>query len=259
MKLIFFGATEFSKALLLHLLKNKFAPAAIFTIPETFARSYSSTPVANVNFANLGEIARQYDIPLFSVESGKGKRIGDYKDIIKSIEPDLILVLGWYYLVPRRIRDLARHGAWGIHASLLPKYAGGAPLVWTIINGERETGVTLFRLDDGVDSGDIIYQKDFPIGYEDTIKEVYEKATEASKVILMDALNHIDTIRYKPQDKADIKIYPQRTPEDGKIDWNKPAIEIYNFIRAQSDPYPGAFVRTIDKKKLVIDKAHIEE
>ena len=243
MKLIFFGATEFSKALLLHLLKNKFAPAAIFTIPETFAISYSSTPVANVNFANLGEIARQYDIPLFSVESGKGKRIGDYKDIIKSIEPDLILVLGWYYLVPRRIRDLARH----------------APLVWTIINGERETGVTLFRLDDGVDSGDIIYQKDFPIGYEDTIKEVYEKATEASKVILMDALNHIDTIRYKPQDKADIKIYPQRTPEDGEIDWNKPAIEIYNFIRAQSDPYPGAFVRTIDKKKLVIDKAHIEE
>ena len=72
-----------------------------------------------------------------------------------------MLILGWFYKVPKSIRDLSKLGAWGIHASLLPKYAGGSPLTWAIINGEKQTGITLFRLDDGIDDGDIISQKNF--------------------------------------------------------------------------------------------------
>jgi methionyl-tRNA formyltransferase len=205
----------------------------------------------------LRPIAEKYNIPFYEVDALPGKRIGDYYDIIKEIEPDLILVMGWYYMVPRRIRELARHGAWGIHASLLPKYAGGAPLVWAMINGEKETGITLFRLGDGVDDGDIIEQKSFVIEFEDTIKEVYEKANEAAKDILVKSLGQIERIMPKPQVESQIEIYPQRRPEDGEIDLKKTALEIYNFVRAQSSPYPGAFIKTVDGKRLVIEKARV--
>ena len=162
-------------------------------------------------------------------------------------------------MIPQSIRELVKYGAWGIHASLLPNYAGGAPLSWAIINGEKETGITLFRMEDGVDDGDIIAQKSFTIEYEDAIKEVYEKATIASKDILKNVLTNIKDIKPIPQNKVEIEIYPQRSPKDGKIDLTKSSEEIYNFIRAQSSPYPGAFITTSDGKKLVIEKARIED
>jgi methionyl-tRNA formyltransferase len=254
MKIIFFGATKFSEAMLFHLLSNKFKVEAIFTIPEEFHISYSNEKVKNYNYADLNLIANEHDIKLYEVDSVADKKINDYYEIIKEIAPDIILVLGWYYMVPKKIREIAKFGAWGIHASLLPKYAGGAPLVWAIINGEKEAGVTLFKLDDGVDDGDIIAQRSFPIEFQDTIKEIYEKAIEASQTILIEALNNVDRIEFKLQDKSKIEIYPQRKPEDGKIDLTKTAIENYNFIRAQTRPYPGAYT-TIDEEKIHIWKA----
>lgn len=161
-------------------------------------------------------------------------------------------------MIPKKTRELTTYGAWGIHASLLPKYAGGAPLNWAIINGEKETGVTLFRMEDGVDDGDIIAQKSYSIEYEDTIKEVYVKATDASKKILNKVLHNINNVVFKAQNKKNIEVYPQRKPEDGEIDFSKTSIELYNFIRAQSSPYPGAFIRTIDGKKIIIEKVRIE-
>lgn len=234
------GTTKFSESMLTYLLMNNFKIETIFTIPEEFYISYSSRKIKNYNYANLKYVAKKHKINIYEVES-TSKKITNYYEVIKKIGPDVILVLGWYYMVPKIIRDLAKYGTWGIHASLLPKYAGGAPLVWAIINGERETGVTLFKLDDGVDDGDIIAQKSFSIEFKDTIKEVYQKAIKASKEILIEALNNIDKIKFKPQDKSKIEVYPQRKPEDGKIDLTKTVMEIYNFIRAQTKPYPGAY------------------
>jgi methionyl-tRNA formyltransferase len=256
---IFFGCTNYSKSLLSFLIQNNLFPLAIFSIPEEFNISYSASKVKNTNYANLSEIANQHKIPFYIVDSIDGIKTIDYFDIIRSYNADLILVLGWYYMVPKKIRDLAKYGAWGIHASLLPKYAGGAPLNWAIINGETETGVTIFRMEDGVDDGDIIDQKSFIIEFEDTIKEVYHKATLASKELLLKALLNIQSVEFKKQEKSRIEIYPQRKPSDGEIDFQKPAIDIYNFIRAQSDPYPGAFFKTIDGKKIIIEKARIAE
>jgi methionyl-tRNA formyltransferase len=212
--------------------------------------------MVNYNYADLTKIAGKYGIPSFEVNSVEGKRLKDYKDVVEGMNPDLILAYGWYYMIPDKIRSLAKYGAWGIHASLLPKYAGGAPLVWAIINGEKEAGVTLFRMKDGVDDGDIILQEKFPIEFEDTINEVYRKAVEASKRVLVRALLNIDKIEYKPQDPAKIEVYPQRTPEDGLIDWNKSAVEIYNFVRAQTLPYPCAFTY-VDGRKIKVISARI--
>lgn len=258
MKIVFLGATAFSRELLGHLLENGIKPVQLFTIPEEFSISYSEGKVKNYNYANLHELAAQAGIPSADVESTSGKRLTDYYDELKTLEPDVILVMGWYYMVPKKIRELARYGAWGIHASLLPRYAGGAPLVWAIINGEKETGVSLFRLDDGVDDGDIIAQQAFPIAEDDSIKEVYAKATEASKKILLKALQNAGDIVFHPQDKNAIEVWPQRKPEDGEIDLDWPAEKIYNFIRAQSPPYPGAFIKTANGDKIYIDKARLE-
>lgn len=253
----FLGCTNFSKSLLLHLIDNGYIPAVIFTIPKEFTISYSSEKIQNSNFANLKEIANQNSIPIFEVESKKGMRLDDYQDVIQDMRVELMLVLGWYYMISKSVRESLKYGAWGIHASLLPKYAGGAPLSWAIIKGEVETGVTLFRMDDGVDDGDIIAQKSFEIHQKDTIKDVYIKADEVSKIVLSEVLGDIRSVVFAPQDKSAIKIYPQRCPADGELDLSQTSEQLYNFIRAQSSPYPGAFIKTVDGKKLIIEKARI--
>lgn len=237
----FFGATNYSKELLLYLIAQNIKPVVIFSIPEEFSISYSKEKIKNINFGNLREIANEYDIPYYEVDSAEGKRLKDYYYILKSFKLDLHLVLGWYYMISKDIRILAKYGAWGIHASLLPKYAGNAPLNWAIIHGEKETGVTLFRMEDGVDDGDIIKQLKFEIDYKDTIKEVYEKATQVSKIILKEVLADLLQATFTPQKKELIEVYPPRAPADGKIDWNNTASNLYNFIRAQTLPYPCAF------------------
>jgi methionyl-tRNA formyltransferase len=254
----FLGCTQFSRALLLHLIKNQYIPAVIFTIPEEFNISYSNSKVRNSNFANLNEIANQNSIPIFEVESKNGRRLEDYKEVIHKMGVELMLVLGWYYMIPKSVRLHLVYGAWGIHASLLPKYAGGAPLNWAMIKGEKVTGVTLFKMDDGIDDGDIISQRSFKINYKDTIKDVYLNAEETSKLLLSDILSDISAVRFTPQDKSEIEVYPQRSPDDGEIDFNQSAENLYNFIRAQSSPYPGAFIRTVDGRKLIIESARIE-
>ncbi len=258
MRILFLGCTKFSQEILEFLISEKANIVAIAGIPEFFKISYSENEVKNTNYANLEKYAKELKVPYIEVNSVKGKRLTDNLELIEKLKPDVIFVMGWYYMIPKSVRSIAKFGAWGIHASLLPNYAGGAPLVWAIIEGQKETGVTLFRMEDGVDDGDIIEQIKFPINDDDTIKEVYNKATFYSKKILIKVLNS-NLIEFKPQDKSLIKVYPQRSPKDGEIDFNKKGIEIYNFIRAQSSPYPGAFFRTKDGKKIIIEKARLED
>jgi len=256
---IFCGATNFSKELLLELINHNFIPSAIFAIPKEFFIKYRGDgqirKVVNYNYANLKEIASEYNIPCFEVDGSHGKKLLDYVEIIKGFSPQLMLCLGWYYLVPKKIREIPTMGAWGIHASLLPKYAGGAPLVWAIINGEKETGVTLFKFDDSVDGGDIIKQKKFSILFEDTIKEVYDKATKASKEMLVEVLANLDKVTFTPQDKSKIEVWSQRSSADGIIDWSRSVIDVFNFIRAQTKPYPGAYT-FLGEKRMVIWRAY---
>ncbi|MCW5906552.1 MAG: methionyl-tRNA formyltransferase [Chitinophagales bacterium] len=251
-RIVFLGCTKFSEELLATLFDiPQVEVSAIFSIPKTFSISYSKEPVVNTNYADLQTIAEQRGIPFFEVDSVPGKKLTDYTSQLQELAPDVMLVLGWYYMVPKSVRNIAKAGAWGIHASLLPKYAGGAPLVWAIINGETQTGVTLFKLDNGVDDGDIICQQAFPIEKEDTIKEVYAKATEHSKLLLKQALTNINNVTFTPQDKSKIEVYPQRKPEDGEIDWNWDPERIKNFVRAQTKPYPGAYT-IINNKKIIL-------
>ena len=158
---IFLGSTEYSAKVLRFLVNKGYKPKAVFYIPKKYRIKINGDYIEreNYNYADLKKLANVYEIPAYEVNSVEGKRMMDYKGVISSLEPDFILALGWYYMIPRSIRKLAKYGSWGIHASLLPKYAGGAPLVWAMINGERETGITLFRMDDGIDDGDMLCPK----------------------------------------------------------------------------------------------------
>jgi methionyl-tRNA formyltransferase len=254
-KIIFFGATKFSEEILINLLNDNCNISAIFSIPKKFNISYSDEKVVNYNYADLSKYANKLSIPFYLVDSSDEKKLIDYKSIIESLSPKVIIAVGWYYMVPKQIRKIPENGVWGIHASLLPNYAGGAPLVWAIINGEKETGVTLFKFDSGVDDGDIIFQEKIKINKKDTIKILSKKVSSLSKKIIKKALNQNKVI-YFPQDKSKIKVYPQRSPKDGKIDWSWDSQAINNFIRAQTKPYPGAWT-IIDGHKVTIWDAEI--
>ena len=140
----FFGSTNYSKKLLLFLIKKKFLPKAIFSSPKEYTISHSDEKIKNYNYANLKEIAGEYNLPFYEIDSIDGKRVKDFDNIIRDLSLDLILVLGWHYIIPKFVREKSKHGAWGIHASLLPNYAGGAPLNWAIINGEKKNWSNTF-------------------------------------------------------------------------------------------------------------------
>jgi len=160
---------------------------------------------------------------------------------VSSWSPDAFVVVGWYHKVPKRWRLLAH--AYGLHASLLPAYSGGAPLVWAMINGENTTGITLFQLDDGVDTGPILGQATTQISAVDTIATLYARIEELGVALLLEHLPKLATgqATLRPQPATGRRVCPQRGPEDGEIDWSKPAVQIDRFVRAQTKPYPGAF------------------
>lgn len=253
MRIVFFGATEIGHRCCEELFRMGENVVGIFTIPREFRISYSPTPVRVVTYRSFDELAAQHHVPIVYVTEKLGSE--PYLQTLREWKPDFGLAIGWYHMIPRTVRELFPLGVAGIHAALLPKYRGGAPLVWAIINGEKQTGVTLFYFDDGVDSGDIIAQRAFEITRDDTIKTVYEKATEASVEILREYIPKIrcGTAPRIPQNHAEATHFPQRKPEDGLIDWSKSPEEIRNFIRAQTRPYPGAFTYMNGKKVILWD------
>jgi methionyl-tRNA formyltransferase len=204
--------------------------------------------------SQIEAIARDNDIPFFETRNLKER---NYAEIIHgTLKPDLAFLIGVRVLVPVGIYAPIRLGALAAHDSLLPSYRGFAPLNWSLINGERQTGVTLFRLSEGVDDGPIVGQRAIPVAPNETAPQVYEKICTATIELVLDAYDRasqgeLNAIDQEP-DKASYA--SARTPNDGAIDWNSTTLGIYNQVRALTFPYPGAY--TFHKgKKLTIWKA----
>lgn len=172
---------------------------------------------------------------------------------------DLILVVSWRYLIPSNVYLRPRAGAFVLHDSLLPEYRGFAPTPWAIINGETQTGATLFEISKGVDSGDIVDQKSIPIGPDSTISEVMERVTQTYVEMLESNLNGLldGTARRVPQDNSRATFTCKRSPLDNEIDWSWPTDRIYNLIRACSEPYPGAFTYSGGKRLTIWTAARL--
>lgn len=162
---------------------------------------------------------------------------------IEKFKPDICFVMGWYYLIPDRVLKRVKGGFVGIHNSLLPKHRGFAPVVWAMILGEKYSGFSVFLFEKGMDTGDILFQKKVPILEEDYVYDVLKKIDNEVEVFFRENYLRIlsGELEAKKQGHSDISYCARRVPEDGEIDWNKQAHDIYNFVRAQSRPYPGAY------------------
>lgn len=167
----------------------------------------------------------------------------DAQRILNLYNPDFCFVSGWYWLFGKETLDAVPGGFWGVHYSLLPKYRGNAPLVWAIINGEREVGFSIFRLGEGMDDGDILWQESTPITDQTTVRDAMltleNRVTDSLENILSQM--QASGITAKSQRHEDATYCAIRKPADGQIDWHQNASTIHNFVRAQVPPYPGAF------------------
>jgi len=240
MRIVFIGATGFGLRCLDAVRSMpEVEIAGVVTAPARFPISYRPEGVTNVLYADFEDYSRAHDIPCVVIEDGM--RGDALRQRAESWRPDIFLVAGWYHMVPKRWRDIAP--AFGMHASLLPDYSGGAPLVWAMIEGEEKTGITLFQLGDGVDNGPMLGQAETPILPEDDIGTLYARIEDLGIALLRRHLPELaaGTAKLIVQDESRRRIVPQRGPEDGLIDWNQPAKRVLDFIRAQTRPYPGAF------------------
>ena len=162
---------------------------------------------------------------------------------LKDADLDIIVANNWRTWLPPEIFTLPRHGTLNVHDSLLPAYAGFSPLIWALINGEPEVGVTAHMMDGELDAGDIVVQRSVAVGPRDTSTDLFHKTVAMIGPITTDALALIAAgeTGWVKQDRARASFFHKRSPEDSRIDWTWPAEDLDRLIRAQSDPYPNAF------------------
>lgn len=234
MKIVFMGTPEFAVPSLNALLSSKKDVAAVVTQPDKpSGRGKKLTPPpVKVQALKAGLTVLQPE------------RIKDeaFVNALREINPDVIVVAAYGRILPKDIIQLPRYGCINVHASLLPRYRGAAPINWAIINGEKETGITIMQMDEGLDTGGILLQKGIEITKEDTAGTLTEKLSGLGAGLLIEGLNAIEKgeIKAIPQDNSKASYAPMLKKEDGQIDWTKGAEDIYNMVHGM-DPWPGAF------------------
>jgi methionyl-tRNA formyltransferase len=212
--------------------------------------THKDDPEEDIWFRSVSKLAEKYDIPVHTPDTVNSP---DWIERIRSWAPDLILSFYYRNMIHDEVLNTPRLGACNMHGSLLPKYRGLVPINWAILNGELSTGVTLHHMVKRANAGDIVDQEAVPIGPEDTVRDVFSNCVQAARLVLerqIDALT-AGTAPRRSQDDSQATYFGKRTPEDGRIDWNHSAEQIYNLIRSVTQPYPGAFTM-VGRKKLLI-------
>jgi len=213
--------------------------------PAGRGRSMASPPVK--------EEAMRCGIPVFQPEKA---RHPDAVARIAAEAPDLIVVVAYGHILPESILDIPRLGCLNVHASLLPKYRGAAPINWAVARGETVTGITIMRMDVGMDTGPILHVREMPIGREDTAETMFSRLSILGAEALREALRNLQegTLDVTPQDAALATYAPMLTKEHGRIDWSRPAGEVRNLVRGMT-PWPSAFTLHAGKTLKVLASA----
>jgi methionyl-tRNA formyltransferase len=175
-------------------------------------------------------------------------------DAICGLEPEMIFVVGWSQLVEQEVIDTAPKGVFGMHPTLLPRHRGRAPIPWALLSGLTKTGVTLFEIEDPTaDSGQIVGQIEVPIDPGETATTLYEKISDAHVELVREFVPRLmaGTAPRRSQDPRRASAWSKRTPGDGIIDWETRASYLYDWVRAQTKPYPGAFTYAGDSRLIV--------
>ncbi len=213
--------------------------------------THRDNPKETIWFDSVAELAALHDIPVITPDNPNTPEVVER---IRALQPDFFFSFYYREMLKRELLALPRQGALNMHGSLLPKYRGRVPVNWAIIKGETETGATLHYMTEKPDNGDIVAQQAVPILPDDTALQVFQKVTVAAEMALHACLPDLlaGKAQAVPQDLSQGAYYGGRKPEDGVIDWSKPAQEIHNLVRAVAPPYPGASTRLMGKTMRIL-------
>jgi len=233
MRVVFLGTPEFAVPSL-KALAARHQVVAVYTQPDRPKGRGNQLAESPVKIA-----ARELGIEVLQPER---LRRAENLPRLESWRADLMVVVGYGQIIPQNIIDLPRFGILNVHASLLPKYRGAAPIQWAIANGETETGVTIMQIDAGLDTGDMLLKKSLPIGLEETAPELSVRLAPLGAELLLEAIDQIaaGTVVREPQRNEDATLAPILKKEDGLVDWRLRAEEIYHRWRG-FNPWPGAY------------------
>jgi methionyl-tRNA formyltransferase len=256
LRIIFLGTAELSCASLQALAGNpQFQIAAVVTQPDRpKGRDLKPQP------SPVKSLALRLGLPVLQPERARDEK---FIAELRALQPDLIIVVAYGQILPPAILDLPRHGCLNVHTSLLPKYRGAAPIQWAIANGDTETGVTIMKMDVRLDTGPIVSQHRTPIHPEDDSATLHDRLAQLGAELLVQTIPDYvaGKVRPVPQPAAGASHAAKIKKEDGRIDWNRPAREIWNRLRAFT-PWPGAFtfLKAEPKSQLIkIWKAEVVE
>jgi len=233
MRILYMGTPEFALPSLSLLLDHSYSIPAVVTVPDK-AQGRGQKP----GFSPVKKFAIERGLEVLQPESLKDTA---FHHLVASLKPDLIVVVA-FRILPPEVYNLAPRGAFNLHASLLPKYRGAAPINWAIINGEKETGVTSFFLRESVDTGSVILQARMKIGPDETAGELHDRLAAVGAEIVLQSVRLIERggVRLHDQDETQASKAPKIFKDDCRVDWNKPSEAVHNFVRGLS-PIPSAW------------------
>ncbi len=246
MKIVFMGTPDYAVKTLEALIKSEHTVAAVFAQPDKpVGRKQILTPPP-VKVCALGN-----NIPVYQPNS---VRTGEALEIINSINPDVIVVVAYGKILPKEILEAAKYGCVNGHASLLPKYRGASPIQWCIVCGETETGVTTMLMDEGMDTGDILETVTVKIGDNETAEELFERLSHISADLMLSTIDKLEKGEITPKEQeGDATYAPIIKKEMALLDFNKPAIELFNAVRGYYS-WPCAYF-FLDGKRMKVIKA----
>lgn len=246
MRIIFMGTPDFAVPFLENLIDAGHNVAAVFTQPDKpVGRKQILTP------SPVKACAVSHDIKVYQPEKIKNSNA---LEIINSINPDVIIVVAYGKILPKEILNAAKFGCINVHASLLPKYRGAAPIQWSILNGDEETGVCVMQMDEGIDTGDILLVRKTPIDINETSAELFDRLSQIGADALIDALKLVEKgeICPTPQPKGDFGYAKMIDRSLCPIDWSKSALDVHNKVRGLQT-WPVA-ITTLNGMNLKIHK-----
>ena len=246
MKLVFCGTPQFAVATLERLVSAGHDVQLVVTQPDR-----PQGRGMDVTAPPVKQSAARLCLPI--TQPDKIKTNEAFQAQLTATHPDAIIVVGYGRIVPAWMLHLPPYGNINVHASLLPKYRGAAPIQWAIANGETITGVTTMKIDEGLDTGDILLKRQMPIGPEDTAITLAPRLAELGADLLLETLQELKNgiLEPVPQDDSLATLAPILKKEDGLIDFSRPAAEIYNRLRG-FQPWPGAFTQFRGRKLEII-------
>jgi methionyl-tRNA formyltransferase len=235
MRLVFCGTPQFAVPTFKRLLAQKhFEIAAVITQPDR-PRGRGQ----EVSFSPVKEAALAAGVPVHQPEK---MRQPEAQELLQKLAPDAIVIIAYGQIIPARLLPIPRLGWINLHASLLPKYRGAAPINWAITNGETKTGVTTMRIDAGMDTGDMLLQREIEIGAAETAPELASRMSELGAPLMAETLRGLaaGALTPQPQNHAEATLAPMLKKEFGLIDWSLTAAQVFNRIRGFA-PWPGAY------------------